>query len=52
MQNNYYWNSQNPNLTHEVPLHPVKVGAWCAVSARSIVGPAFFNKTINFERWL
>jgi hypothetical protein len=50
-QNNY-WNSQNSHLTHEVPLHPVKVGAWCAVSARRIVGPVFYNKTINFERYV
>jgi hypothetical protein len=25
-QNNRYWSSQNPHLTDEVPLHPVKVG--------------------------
>jgi hypothetical protein len=36
-QNNCYWSSQNPHLTHEVPLHPLKVGAWCAISARRIV---------------
>jgi hypothetical protein len=24
MQNNRYWSSQNPHLTHEVLLHPVK----------------------------
>jgi hypothetical protein len=34
MQNNHYWSSQNPHLTHEVPLHLVKVGVWCAVNAR------------------
>jgi hypothetical protein len=27
----------------------VKVGAYLAVSARRILGPVFFNKTINFE---
>jgi hypothetical protein len=26
MQNNRYWSSPNPHLTHEVLLHPVKVG--------------------------
>jgi hypothetical protein len=26
-QNKQYWSSQNPHLTHEVPLHPVTVGA-------------------------
>jgi hypothetical protein len=45
-QNNRHWSSQNPHLTHEVLLHPVKVGVWYAVSARRIVGPVFFNKTI------
>jgi hypothetical protein len=40
-QNNRYWSSQNPHLTHEDPLHPVKVGAWCALSARSVVVPVF-----------
>jgi hypothetical protein len=37
---NLCWSSQNPHLTHEVQLHPVKVGVWFAVSAR-IVGPVF-----------
>jgi hypothetical protein len=52
MQNNYYWNSQNPYLTHEVKLHPVKVCVWCAVSARRIVVPVFYNETINCKRYL
>jgi hypothetical protein len=42
-QNNHYWSSQNPHLTHKVLLHPMKVGVWCAVSARRIVGPMSFN---------
>jgi hypothetical protein len=40
-QNNRYWSSQNPHLTHEVPRHPVKVGVWCAVSARRFAVPVF-----------
>jgi hypothetical protein len=48
-QNNRYWSSQNPYLTHEALLHPVKVGVWCTLSARRIVGPVFFNETINCE---
>jgi hypothetical protein len=50
-QNNRYWSSKNPHLTHEALLHPVKVGAWCTLSAR-IVGPVFFNETINCERYV
>jgi hypothetical protein len=46
MQNNCYWSSQNQDLTHEVLLHPVKVGVWCAVSARSIVGLVFLMKQL------
>jgi hypothetical protein len=41
-QNNRYWSSQNPHLTHKVSLHPMKVGVLCAVSARRIVVPVFF----------
>jgi hypothetical protein len=52
MQNNCYWSSQNPYLTHEAPFHPVKVGVWCAISAGRIVGPVFFNETINCETYV
>jgi hypothetical protein len=51
-QNNRYWSSQNPHLTHEILLHPVKVGVWCAVSAKRIVVSVFFNETINCETYL
>jgi hypothetical protein len=50
-QNNRYWSSQNPHLTHEAPLHSVKVGVWC-VSARRIVGPVFFKETFNCEMYV
>jgi hypothetical protein len=40
-QNNRYWILQNPHLTHAVLLHPVKIGVWCAVNARRMVGPVF-----------
>jgi hypothetical protein len=49
VQNNRYRSSQNPHPTHEVPLHPVKVGVWRALCAR-IVGPVFFNETINCDK--
>jgi hypothetical protein len=50
-QNNQYWDSQNPHQSHEVPFHPMKVGVWCAVSARISLA-VFFNKTINCKRYL
>jgi hypothetical protein len=33
-------------------LHPVKVGFWCAVSAKRIVGPVFWKLTINCRRYV
>jgi hypothetical protein len=50
-QNNHYQNSQNPHLTHDVQLDPGKVGVWCAVSARRIVGLVLFYKRVNHERY-
>jgi hypothetical protein len=30
----------------------VKVGVWCALSARRIVRSVFFNETINCEKYV
>jgi hypothetical protein len=45
MQNNHYWSSKNPHLTHEVLLHPVKVVVCCAESAR-FVQPVLLTKQL------
>jgi hypothetical protein len=42
-----YWSSENPRLTQEDLLHPVKVGVWYSVSPRRDTGPVFFNEAIN-----
>jgi hypothetical protein len=51
-RNNRYWNSQNPHLTHEAALRPVKFDVCCAVIARRIVELLFFNEKINSERYV
>jgi hypothetical protein len=51
-QNNSQWGSQNPHLTHKVPLHPVEVGVIRASSARRTVGPVISTETINYERYV
>jgi hypothetical protein len=33
----------------EVPLHDQKIGVWFAITASQIVGPIFFENTINSE---
>jgi hypothetical protein len=52
VQNNRYWSSINPRQTFEVPLHDQKIGVWCAITASRIVGPIFFENTINSERYV
>lgn len=46
-----YWSAENPHIFRETPLHPVKVGIFVAVSRRRIIGPIFFDYTINGERY-
>lgn len=50
-QNSRLWSSTNPHALHETPLYDQKVGVWAAVSRRRIVGPIFFDSTINSERY-
>jgi len=40
-----------PMLIHEVPLHDVKVGVWCAVSATKII-KSFFSEALNSGHFL
>jgi hypothetical protein len=40
-QNTRIWSGQNTHAVHQTPLHDIKIGVWCALSARGIIGPAF-----------
>ena len=46
-QNTRVWASENPHVFHESPLHSEKVGVWCAISGERIIGPIFFEETVN-----
>lgn len=50
-QNNRLWSSQNPHEVQQFPLHDKKVGVWCAISRMRIIGPIFFEDTINAYRY-
>jgi hypothetical protein len=52
IQNNRYWGTENPHAVYEVPLHDVKLGVWCAISARRITGLVIFHEAINSERYV
>jgi hypothetical protein len=43
------WASENPHAFSETPLHPQKVGVWCAISAERVIGPIFFERTVNSD---
>jgi hypothetical protein len=51
-QNTRYWEAENPRLLHEQPLHNQKIGVWCAVSGTRIIGPIFFDSTVNTEVYM
>jgi len=46
-QNSRIWASDNPNAIHEEPLHLEKIGVWCGMAQRNIIGPIFFDATIT-----
>jgi hypothetical protein len=46
-QNTRVWAAENLHVYHEAPLHPLKVGVWCAISRWRNFGPIFFEETVN-----
>ena len=51
-QNFRMWCSENPHCYKEAPLHSQKIGVWCAVSRKKIIGPIFFDGRLNSEAYL
>jgi len=46
-QNNRMWLKERPVDWIEKPLNDAKVLVWCAISAKKIYGPYFFETTVN-----
>lgn len=46
-QNNRMWLNERPIDWIERPLQDAKVLVWCAISAKKIYGPYFFETTVN-----
>lgn len=51
-QNNRIWSTKNLHAFHETPFHTQKTGVWCTTSCAHIVGPIFFDTTVNSEVYL
>ncbi len=50
-QNYRTWSAENPHEYCKAGLHPPKVGVWCAIIWRWIVGPIFFTTTITSDMY-
>jgi hypothetical protein len=46
-QNNWYWNAENPTS-----VHTEEGGVWCTISVCTIIGPIFYDNTINAARYV
>ena len=51
-QNNRMWLKERPVDWIERPLNDAKVLVWCAISAKKIYGPFFFENTVNQHTYL
>ena len=51
-QNSRTWATENPHETFEKPLHDQKIGVLCAVSTSCIIGPIFFDSTVNSDPYI
>jgi transposase len=51
-QNNRNWSQTRPIDGIEIPLHDEKVLVWCAISAKGIYGPHFFENSVNQHNYL
>lgn len=56
-QNCRYWCENNPQVLHEMPLHPEKLTVWCGLWHGGVIGPYFFRDeegravTVNGDRY-
>jgi hypothetical protein len=51
--NSQFWSFDNLRAYNESPLHPAKIGVcmWCVVSQCRVIGPIFFEETVNAEHY-
>ena len=47
-----YWSDKNPRIIYEKPLHSPKITVWMGVAAWGVIGPYFFDGTVNSERYM
>jgi hypothetical protein len=50
--NTRIWSEENPHAVHHIPLHDIKIETWCAISARRIIGPIFYQENVSSSRYV
>lgn len=50
-QNCRIWATENPHAIHQQPLHDSKTTVWCGFWAGGVIGPFFFDETVNGDRY-
>jgi len=50
-QNYRIWGTEKPEMVVVRPLHPKKLTVWAALCADGVIGPFFFEETVNAERY-
>lgn len=48
-RNTVFWDTSNPQIIQECPLHPQKVTVWAGLASWVLVGPFFFEEIVNDE---
>jgi hypothetical protein len=51
-QNTRLWGSENLHALFQEPLHSQKIGVFCALSQRRIIGPMFFDTTVTSQVYI
>lgn len=51
-RNVYFWSKENPYYFEELEHNPPHVMIWAAVSSRHIIGPYFFDHSVNQNTYL
>jgi hypothetical protein len=49
-QNTQIWSDENPHVVRHIVLHDIKIGIWCAVSPRQIIGPVC-HEILNLDSY-
>jgi hypothetical protein len=48
----WFWPSENPCVIHEKVHHASRITVWVAISSHGLLGPIFFEETVNRECYL